>query len=151
MRQELLLENVLGVLDPLFPGDSRLGSSHTDEVLGHLLLLDDKGLVQRRLQLKAGSGEVGGSGKGDEREEGVEGRREVGGGREMMMSNTAVEPSVVWLMSNIAVVASVLVNGITVVTPVGQTNEIYIIICHQLMIFIGHSGLHTENMAGRAN
>jgi len=80
VRQELLLENVLGVLDPLFPGDSRLGSSHTNEVLGHLLLLNDKGLVQRRLQLKAGSGEGGGSGKGDDKEQGVE--RETRGRRE---------------------------------------------------------------------
>ena len=152
VRQELLLENVLGVLDPLFPSDSRLGSSHTNEVLGHLLLLDDKGLVQRRLQLKAGSGERGVSGRETRGRREWKGRREGGGSGERgvseretrgrrgkrVMSNTAVEPSVVWLLSNVAVVASVLVNGMTVVTPVSQTNEIYIIICHQLMIFIGH-------------
>jgi len=50
-----------------------------------------------------GSGEGGVSGKEDEREEGVEReecveeRQEVGGGRGMM-SNTAVVASVVWLM-----------------------------------------------------
>ena len=46
-------------------------------------------------------------------------------------------------MSDLAAVASVVVNGMVVVklSYIGndsQTNEIYIIICHQLMIFIGH-------------
>ena len=47
-------------------------------------------------------------------------------------------------------VASVVVNGMVVVTLgyIGndsQTNEIYIIICHQLMIFIGFQGYHAPS------
>ena len=47
-------------------------------------------------------------------------------------------------------VASVMVNGMIVVTLgyIGnhsQTNEIYIIICHQLMIFIGFQGYHVPS------
>ena len=60
MRQELLLENVLGVLDPFVPGDTRLSSPHSNKVLGHLLLLDDEGLVQGRFQLREGSERAGG-------------------------------------------------------------------------------------------
>ncbi len=51
VRQELFLEDILGILDSLLPGNSRLGPPHSNEVECHILLLYDKGLVQRRLQL----------------------------------------------------------------------------------------------------
>ena len=51
MRQDFLLQNILGILDALFSGHSSLGPPHCNEVQGDGLLLDDKGLVQGWLQL----------------------------------------------------------------------------------------------------
>lgn len=51
MGQEFLLQNVLGILDALLPGHSGLGSPHSNEVHSDGLFLDDKCLVQGRLQL----------------------------------------------------------------------------------------------------
>ena len=44
--QHLLLQNFLGVLDPLLLGDSGPGAPGTDEIQGDVLLLNDKGLVE---------------------------------------------------------------------------------------------------------
>ena len=52
--KQLLLKDVLGVLDPVFPGHPGLGSPYTDEVEGNVLFLDHKRLIQRRLQLWRG-------------------------------------------------------------------------------------------------
>ena len=46
MRKQLLLQYVLGILDPVVPGHPGLSSSHTDEVEGHILFLNHKGLVK---------------------------------------------------------------------------------------------------------
>ena len=46
MREELLLQNVLGVLDPLLPGHSRLRSPCANEVQCYTLLLDDECLIK---------------------------------------------------------------------------------------------------------
>lgn len=50
--QQLFLQDVLGILDPLLPGHTGLGPTDTNEVQGHVLLLDHEGLVQRWLQLR---------------------------------------------------------------------------------------------------
>ena len=47
--QELLLEDFLRVFDAFFAGDAGLGAAGPDKVQRHVLLLDDKGLVQGRL------------------------------------------------------------------------------------------------------
>lgn len=52
VRQHLLLQHLLGVLDPPLLGDARLGASGADEVERHVLLLNDEGLVQGGLHLK---------------------------------------------------------------------------------------------------
>ena len=54
VRQQLLLQDVLGILDPMLPGHSRLRPTHTDEVEGHILLLNHKRFIERRLQLYMG-------------------------------------------------------------------------------------------------
>lgn len=53
VRQELLLQDVLGILDPLVSCHSRFGSSHSNEVHGNGLFLDDESLVQGGLKLRA--------------------------------------------------------------------------------------------------
>ena len=52
VRQQLLLQDVLGILDPVLASHTRLCPTNTDEVESNVLFLDHKGLVQRRLQLQ---------------------------------------------------------------------------------------------------
>ncbi len=46
VRQELLLEDVFGVLYPLLPRHPGLGTSHTNEIQSYVLLLNDEGFIQ---------------------------------------------------------------------------------------------------------
>ena len=51
VRQHLLLQDLLGVLDSLLLGDAGPCATRADEVQGHVLLLNDERFVQRRLHL----------------------------------------------------------------------------------------------------
>ena len=51
MGQHLLLQHLLGILDPPLLGDAGLGTSGADEVESHILLLDHEGLIQRGFYL----------------------------------------------------------------------------------------------------
>lgn len=46
MRQQLLLQNIFGILDPVFPSHSWLGSTNTNEVESNILLLNHKRFIQ---------------------------------------------------------------------------------------------------------
>ena len=60
VREELLLEDVFGILDSLLPGHSRLGPTNTNEIESHVLLLNNKGLIQRGLELEEAVEKMGG-------------------------------------------------------------------------------------------
>lgn len=52
VRQHLLLQNFFGIFDSSLFRHARFGSSGADKVQRHILFLDDKSFIQRRLHLE---------------------------------------------------------------------------------------------------